>query len=220
MASLAWYETLGYWASALVVIGCAGEAVHEFTSWFGEFDWWRKSGGKASALLLVAALAMEIPIQLTTNSKSGIIIAFLRDEAAREERNLNALEKPRSLDSKQQAAISAAVQAFHSIPWDASIIPTSDAIDLVQQLAAALKKGGWERRAVPFGFKLSNGDPIVGLAVRNGTVVAVANEKAAEWGPAATALAKALTDQGIPATAEKDPNLDVSAVHVLIGAKL
>jgi|GEM_PF-5693943 hypothetical protein len=80
--SLSYCESAGYIVSVGVAIGCAGEFVHEWTTWFRTYSWWRQSGGKASALLLVAALAIEIPIQVHTNSLSGQIIAFLNNEAA------------------------------------------------------------------------------------------------------------------------------------------
>src|SRR5258707_798679 len=81
MSSLSNWETAGYVAVAAVAIGGAGESIHELTSWFKRFPWWIDKGGKTSALLLIAALAAELIIQVKTNSLSGQIIAFLSDQA-------------------------------------------------------------------------------------------------------------------------------------------
>jgi hypothetical protein len=83
IASLAIWENCGYAASLFVVIGCAGEAIHEFWPRLRKLSpWWDTKGGKASALLLIAALATEIPIQLKVNSISGLVIAELSREAS------------------------------------------------------------------------------------------------------------------------------------------
>jgi hypothetical protein len=82
ISSLSGWELAGYAALAAVAIGVAGESVHELTAWFKTLQWWKANGGKASALLLVAALAAELIIQVKTNSISGQIIAFLSDQAA------------------------------------------------------------------------------------------------------------------------------------------
>ncbi len=85
IASLDWWEYWGYWSVAAVAICCFGEYVHECTCWFRKFHWWNKNGGAASALLLVAALAAELAIQIETNSISGRVIAFLSDQAKQAE---------------------------------------------------------------------------------------------------------------------------------------
>jgi len=81
-ASLSRWEIAGYVSTAAVTVGCAGEAVHELTRWFKSHCWWAKKGGAASALLLIAALAVEIPVQLKANSISGQIIGLLDKQAA------------------------------------------------------------------------------------------------------------------------------------------
>jgi len=80
--ALSSWEIAGYASLIAVAVGCAGEATHEFTSWFKRKSWWKANGGKASALLLIAALASELIIQIKTNSLSGQIIALLNDKAA------------------------------------------------------------------------------------------------------------------------------------------
>lgn len=80
--SLSSWEISGYVAMAAVAAGVAGEVIHEFFDWFKSFVWWRIKGNKASALLLVVALTLEIVIQVKANSISGQIIAFLERETA------------------------------------------------------------------------------------------------------------------------------------------
>jgi len=80
--SLNWWEFWGYVSLAAVMLGCAGEAIHEFWTWSRRWTWWAEKGGKVSALILIAALAAELVTQVKTNSMSGQIIADLNLEAA------------------------------------------------------------------------------------------------------------------------------------------
>src|SRR6516162_1237507 len=81
-ASLWYWELAGYVSVAAVVIGVAGEVLHDFSTWFKSVEWWKARGNKASALLLVVALRGELVIQVKSTSISGRIIAGLEDEAA------------------------------------------------------------------------------------------------------------------------------------------
>jgi hypothetical protein len=84
--SLSNWEFAGYLSLAAVAIGVAGESIHELTELGKKFIWWKCKGGKASALLLIAALAGELIIQIKINSLSGLIIAVLNDGAAKLEK--------------------------------------------------------------------------------------------------------------------------------------
>lgn len=82
VASQSRWEIFEYILSGLVALGCLGEFIHECTGWFQSHPLWKKSGGTASALLLVAALAVEIPTQFKVNSISGIITHVLGKQEA------------------------------------------------------------------------------------------------------------------------------------------
>ncbi len=82
MASLPHWELWGYVAAGAVAIGVIGESIHEFTSWFRRYSWWANKGSKASALLLIIALVVEVVIQVKANGISGQIIAFLSNQSA------------------------------------------------------------------------------------------------------------------------------------------
>jgi hypothetical protein len=94
MASLSSWEIAGYASFAAVVIGVAGEFVHDFIpSLKKRFPWWNSWGGKVSGLVLIIALAAELITQVKTNNISGQIIAFLSDQAASARERAASLEK-------------------------------------------------------------------------------------------------------------------------------
>jgi hypothetical protein len=76
------WELAEYVSVAAVFIGVAGESIHEFTAWFRQHAWWKGNGGKASALLLVVALAAELVTTIKSNGISGQIIALVTERAA------------------------------------------------------------------------------------------------------------------------------------------
>ncbi len=79
-STLSFWEIAGYVATGAVIAGVAGESVVEFTNWIADKDW-KATLGKASALTLIAGLALEIAAQVQVNTTSGQMIAFLNDEA-------------------------------------------------------------------------------------------------------------------------------------------
>jgi hypothetical protein len=112
-ASLSCWEIAGHVSTAAIAAGCAGEAVHELTRWFRRYCWWDKNGGAASALLLIAAIAFEIPIQIKTSSISGQIIALLEKQTA--ETRLRAAELERTLESERAARVTLNKQLAPSV---------------------------------------------------------------------------------------------------------
>jgi hypothetical protein len=115
-ASLSRWEIAGYVSTAAVAAGCAGEAVHELTRWFKRYCWWNKKGGAASALLLIAALAFEIPIQVKANSISGQIIGRLSKEAAETRLRAAEIERKyawRMVTPDQHTKIAAALAGYN-----------------------------------------------------------------------------------------------------------
>lgn len=92
MSSLSFWEKAGYVGLAAVLIGVVGETIHEFAS-RPRWSWWGPKGGRLSALILIAGLAIEGVAQINANSISGRVIAFLgNEEASTRERAAN-LEK-------------------------------------------------------------------------------------------------------------------------------
>ncbi len=76
------WELAGVIMAAVVAISVAGEVTHDFEL-FWSIGWWRLKGGKASGLILIAALVAEVVIQINVNSINGRIIALLEMESAR-----------------------------------------------------------------------------------------------------------------------------------------
>ena len=134
------WELAGYAAVAAVAIGVAGESIHEFTDWFNASQWWRANGGKASALLLIAALAAELIIQVKTNSISGQIIAFLSDQAASTRERAANLEK-QAADIQARAAkaeTEAANLMKENVELERTIAPrTIEMMELIRTISAS-----------------------------------------------------------------------------------
>lgn len=81
-------ETLTKWEYAeyvftgLVTLACFGEFIAEFTDWFtGGVEHRKKKLEKASTLVLVGALALELVCLVKTNSLSGKLIGSLSDQS-------------------------------------------------------------------------------------------------------------------------------------------
>jgi hypothetical protein len=149
VSKLAAWEVAGYVSIAAVAIGVIGETIHEFTSWFRKVLWWRDEGGKASALLLIAALAAELLILVKVNSTSGLIIAFLDEQRVQTEKDVLV---ERRLTARERLRL----ERLERI-----ILPRS--IDSAPQLVEALKAGGFQpmniaivlqRESSEYGFSL------------------------------------------------------------------
>lgn len=79
-ALLSWWEWVEYGAEAFVILGCVGEFIAEFTKI--KTAEWRHQLSKASLLVLIAALAIELGALVRTNSLSGQEIGLLNGIAA------------------------------------------------------------------------------------------------------------------------------------------
>jgi hypothetical protein len=75
-SSLKCWETVEYVAVSLVIVGVFGEYLHSFSGWTKRQPWAEKFG-KAAALLLILALAVEGVALVKSNSLSGQIISLL-----------------------------------------------------------------------------------------------------------------------------------------------
>jgi hypothetical protein len=98
--SLGRWEVAEYVCAALVTIACAGEYVSDFTNWFtGRIRERKERLAKASTLLLICALSLELICLVRTNSLSGRLIGSLNEVAG-------------EADSKAKAALSNSATAL------------------------------------------------------------------------------------------------------------
>jgi hypothetical protein len=77
---LSWWESVEYVAEAFVILGCVGEFIADFTNI--RTPEWRHQLSKASLLVLIVALAIELSALVRTNGLSGQEIALLNGIAA------------------------------------------------------------------------------------------------------------------------------------------
>jgi hypothetical protein len=83
---LACWERAEYLFAGLVVVGCAGEYIANFKTWFTHGDKGKKERlEKRSTILLTAALALELVCLVQTNSISAQLIGSLADKAGHAE---------------------------------------------------------------------------------------------------------------------------------------
>ena len=237
MVSQSLWETLEYVLAALVALACAGESVHEFTLWFSQYTWWKDKGGKASALLLVSALAFEIPTLFKVNSVNAVIIANLSRQEAETRLRAATIERRfawRTLRNSQQNDIARRMKTL--APEIAKVFSgrgTPESTSLADDIAKALGKdgAGWNvSRSRP-------GDPFMDSELSTPNVLMI---------PAPTrrsrfvcdTLAKALNHNGIassvfeqqdglyngrpwcsPARLDQETNIECTQIWVMVGEK-
>jgi len=80
-SSLSPWEDTGYVATGIVITGCIGESIVEFTKWIKD-ERNKSLAGRISAFILIAGLALEVLAQVKVNSISGQIIALLNNQTA------------------------------------------------------------------------------------------------------------------------------------------
>jgi hypothetical protein len=144
---------------AIVIIGVAGEGIHDFTRWFTR-TWWGPNGGRLSVLILIIGLAIEGIAQVKTNSTSDKIIAFLGKETADEnERTAElklALEKeitsrsPREIKPEQRTNL---LTALNAVMPKGEITITAKLFDeeaerFEKQISDVLKEAGFDVKEV------------------------------------------------------------------------
>jgi hypothetical protein len=88
--SLSRWEIAEYVFAGLVTVACAGEYVADFKDWFTGGDKAKKERlAKASTLLLIGALALELTCLVKTNSLSGQLIGSLDQKAGEADAKAN-----------------------------------------------------------------------------------------------------------------------------------
>jgi outer membrane murein-binding lipoprotein Lpp len=82
MSESSFWEIAGYWATGIVTLGVAGEAVTELTNCIKSRPL-KRFVERASALILILGLAGEILTQVQAGNKNALIIGILNTETAR-----------------------------------------------------------------------------------------------------------------------------------------
>jgi hypothetical protein len=242
ISSLSRWEIAGYVSIAAVAIGVAGESIHELTDSL-KFQWWKANGGKASALLLIAALAAELIIQVKTTGLSGQIIAVLSEQEEDLRRDNLQLERAleserterltlqkkfswRHLDDSQLRRIVVALLPFPEMPFDCEIAD-AESQNLLSEVSSALMSPVIRWVIKPFSggvivLRLADGTSI-GVFIETKFTISYGVTREADFGPAARALASALLVEGIEATAESNLNETRTSgdqrIHLKIGSK-
>ncbi len=147
--------------------------------------------------------------------------AQAEQRAAEANLELARLKAPRTLNAEQQSSVAAQVELFHGQKYCALLPPAGiDTESLWQSLDDTLTRAGWSRVA-PLGLVV--GIPPAGVSINAppGVFVGVAPTQKDEVGPAAIALAKALTAVGIVAIAglDNEAEKDPSTIRIVIGLK-
>jgi hypothetical protein len=134
------------------------------------------------------------------------------------------LAAPRTLNDKQMRRIATQMRQFAGVQYDASV-PEGDpeAQDLLPLVEKSLDDAGWKEVNCAFATLVFRRDNKPGVCVRSGTkhvTVAFAQGRASQLEHIASALATALTAEGISASfGSGDVSYQIDAIHVLIGRK-
>jgi hypothetical protein len=136
----------------------------EFTDWIKDANC-ESVLGRASALVLIAGLALEILTQVQTNGISGRIIADLNVEAQQAKLATEHLRKEtawRRLTKEEYSAIAAFARADgpHSIACDNTTDPETG--PYANDICQALGDGGWK---IDRGTGMSGGGTIIGVQI-------------------------------------------------------
>jgi hypothetical protein len=128
----------------------------------------------------------------------------------------------RHLDDNQLRRIIKVLLPYPGLPFDCQIAD-AESLNLLTEISKVLLAVNWiakSSHAGPVVIRATNG---IAVGVFLGTKLTISDSAASEsdFGPAARALANALTSEGIEATAESDPNETVSnpIIHIKVGSK-
>jgi hypothetical protein len=127
---------------------------------------------------------------------------------------------PRTLNSAQQQRIASQMQQFFGVQYDVSL-PEGDPEALIEK---SLDDAGWKEVVCAFGTLVINRDNKPPVCVRppgmKDVTVAFAPERASRLEHIASALASALTAEGISASfGSGNVSYQTDAIHILIGRK-
>jgi len=137
-SSLGPWEFAGYLATAVVIAGCIGESIVEFTTWIKDQSL-KSVVGRASAFILIVGLALEIPTQVRINAISGQIIALLNNQTAEaklETKRIEATVAWRIIPNDKYIAMAHVLATGHGSVTIGWIVGDTESMYFAWQLAA------------------------------------------------------------------------------------
>jgi hypothetical protein len=155
-------------------------------------------------------------------AEANQLAAAAEERAAEANLALEQFKAPRTLTHDQQQRIAEKIRHFGAIPFDFAIQQNTESQGFMEQIALALKSGGWQRIGADAGISMKFRDdrPAVGIVNAIGIEIQMAKSKKSEWGAPAVALANALTVEGVViagVNAFEGPT--DKAIHIIVGGK-
>jgi hypothetical protein len=206
----------------------AGNEIQDFKTF--------SAGQKAQSDAVITALNADkkrLDSSLATVSKDQSELAAALSTITDLRRQIHELTTPRSITVAQSQRITELLKPFAKTPFDVNANDDQDSIDYAGQVALAMKAAGWDWRPWASGGPISQqnvgypGSPGVGTLTLRGVVLQIVEPDRAALERPLTALAAALTDNGVPvrevsAVAGEhiaQSGRQAGSIHVLIGSK-
>jgi hypothetical protein len=118
------------------------------------------------------------------------------------------------------------MKAFSGTPFTIGVFNDPEAIDLMNQLESLLTAAGWKENEWKSGGDIvlggRPGRPNAGYTLVSGLFVQADNSRSSDFGPVVVALANAVIEAGIAATAEigrMAPGTNNDDIKILVGKK-
>lgn len=254
MAAASFWDAVSVALTVAVFFGVAGESVADFETlarWtrLDTRPKLRKAIAKASLLVLIVALALEVVAAIGSHNANERVIGLLNKELSDTiersieltkltqslglsndalKRQLEELVTPRRLNTSQADSLLDRLKLHANTPFDVCVANDSDSIDLFKQLIAILQQAGWSWKPSPsIGILALNlvGKPQVCIFTTQGIRIEIAEGNRPHLERPALALRDGLISSGIRATASRvaddkmDAKFDHSVVHLFIGTK-
>jgi hypothetical protein len=147
-SSLDWWETFEYVTVAMVIAGVIGESVHSFVNW-PKSELWNKRWGRASALVLIVGLSLELVALVKTHNLGEVVIASL-EQGAEKLRQSN-LEMERAISPRilEQGATAERLKPFADVSFVVISPIDFESKRTAGQIRFILDQAGWKRFADP-----------------------------------------------------------------------
>jgi hypothetical protein len=150
----AFWENAGYLATFIVILGVIGESIADLTTWIKD-ERRRHLVERASVLLLIAGLSVEILAQVQSNDKNSLIAGVLNERASTAEKaaaeaklELTKMREDRMIESKTAEVLVAGLRRFGRknfwiIEQSNGATGYSEQGNFVQQLTRIFLGAGW-----------------------------------------------------------------------------
>jgi hypothetical protein len=128
-------------------------------------------------------------------------------------------KNPRTLSPQQLARMTERLRRFEKTPFDFSLVPESEAISLMDEIARALTHAGWEWNGLPLLLVSKHPGEPPRTDTSSGVQIQIDERRKQEWEKPALELRDALKSAGLEATAEaiKAYGAGDNAIHIRIG---